>query len=211
MVIISAYAPTLKVSNKQPEKREDFYQDLGSIIRTVNVRGILIVGGDFNAKTDSAYKDFKNEMGRFAKGEANENGHELLEFCARNNLILKNTKFQHQMKNRTTWQAPENRNQNDANGEIRRHPIRNQIDYIIVRKKDFSKILDSRSYSGTETRSDHRLILTTVNDVIPVKRHNEVRDFTAELISEVCKDVRTEPVLPRHHWRRISAFFVHHR
>ena len=26
-------------------------------------------------------------------------------------------------------------------------------------------------------------------------RHNEVRDFTAELISEVCKDVRTEPVL----------------
>ena len=85
-------------------------------------------------------------MGRFGKGEeANDNGHELLEFCARNNLNQTNTKFQHQMKHRTTWQAPENPNRNHANGEIRRHPIRNQIDYIIVRKKDFrSQLFKSR-------------------------------------------------------------------
>ena len=28
-------------------------------------------------------------------------------------------------------------------------------------------------------------------------RHNEVRDFTAELLSECCKDVRLEPTLTK--------------
>ena len=67
-------------------------------MHTVNERDLLVIAGDFNAKTGSAYKDFKSEMGRFGKGEVNENGTELLEFCARNSLTLTNTIFQHQMK-----------------------------------------------------------------------------------------------------------------
>ena len=170
IVIISAYAPTLAVSKKHPEQCELFYEKLESLIHTVNERDLLVIAGDFNAKTGSAYKDFKNEMGRFGKGEVNENGTELLEFCARNSLTLTNTIFQHQMKHRATWQAPETPNRNHANGELRRHPVRNQIDYIIVRRRDLKSIHDSRSYSGTQTRSDHRLILATVKDAIPTQK-----------------------------------------
>ena len=160
IVIISAYAPTLAVSKKHPEQCELFYENLESLIHTVNERDLLVIAGDFNAKTGSAYKDFKNEMGRFGKGEVNENGTELLEFCARNSLTLTNT----------TWQAPETPNRNHANEELRRHPVRNQIDYIIVRRRDLRSIHDSRSYSGMQTRSDHRLILATVKDAIPTQK-----------------------------------------
>ena len=86
-------------------------------------------------------------MGSFGKGKLNENGIELLELCERNELILTNTMFQHPIKHRTTWQAPETPNRNHKSGEPRRNPVRNQIDYIIMRRSDMNKVSDSRSYN----------------------------------------------------------------
>ena len=62
-------------------------------------------------------------------------------------MTLTNTIFQHQIKHRTTLQAPETPNRNHENGELRRHPVVNQIDYIIVRRRDLNSIHDSRSYT----------------------------------------------------------------
>ena len=62
-------------------------------------------------------------------------------------MTLTNTIFQHQIKHRTTLQAPETPNRNHENGELRRHPVGNQIDYIIVRRRDLNSIHDSRSYT----------------------------------------------------------------
>ena len=170
IVIISAYAPTLELSIKQPEKSETFYDELESLIHTVKARDFLIIAGDFNAKTGSAYKKYKTVMGRFGKGELNENGTELLDFCLRNELILTNTTFQHKINNRTTWQSLATSNRRAKDGELRRNPVRNQIDYIILRKCHINKISDCRSYSGTQTRSDHRLVLATVNEAITPRK-----------------------------------------
>ena len=51
IVIISAYAPTLEIRKKHPQKCEQFYDELQSLIKTVKTRDLLIVTGDFNAKT----------------------------------------------------------------------------------------------------------------------------------------------------------------
>ena len=119
----------------------------------------------------------------------------MLEFYARNELILTNTKFQHPIKHRTTWQAPETPNRLQNNGIPRRHPTRNQIDYIIVRKTDFRNVHDSRSYSGINTRSDHRLVLATVKEAIPTPHRRNVNTTTPDLdklrdsnISDVYKE-----------------------
>ena len=40
-------------------------------------------------------------------------------------------------------------------------PIFNQIDFILVRKDETAMILNARSYSGTNTSSDHRIVITT--------------------------------------------------
>jgi hypothetical protein len=54
----------------------------------------------------------------------------------------------------TTWSLQ----RTSRTGEVT--TIYNQIDYIIIDKKHKHAITNSRSYSGTETYSDHRLVVT---------------------------------------------------
>ena len=162
ITIISAYAPTLEVSRKNPVKREEFYDDLESLINTVPKNHILVIGGDMNAKTGSGYKNYTKCMGKRGKGELNENGEELLQMCERNQLFLSNTYFNHKMAHRTTWQSPENQNAKHKDGAPRRNPIRNQIDYMIFRQSQMREVTDSRSYSGMHTKSNHRLVIATM-------------------------------------------------
>ena len=166
-VVICAYAPTLDVSKNHPDRRENFYNDLEQQVKSVNQRDFLVIGGDFNAKCGSAYAEYPNHMGRFGKGEVNENGYELLDFCMRNNLILTNTVFKHKLSHITTWKSPEIPSATCKNGELRRNPIRNQIDFVIVRNTCMKFVTNSRSYSGMHTRTDHRLVLANLKHALP--------------------------------------------
>ena len=78
--------------------------------------------------------------------------------------------FQHPIKHRTTWQAPTTPNRNHKSGEPRRNPVRNRIDYIIMRRRDMNKVSDSRPYSGMQIHSVHRLVLATVRETLPPPR-----------------------------------------
>ena len=93
-------------------------------------------------------------MGPFGKGMLNSNGSELLELSNRNKLILTNTLFQHKLSHTTTWEAPF-RNYTHWDGTARRNPIRNQIDYILVRCDHRYLVMNSRSYGGIYTHT-HR-------------------------------------------------------
>ena len=164
LVFISAYAPTLTNSEKNPETREKFYETLDKAIRSTSSRDLLIIAGDFNAKTGSAAKLFSDNMGHFGKGEVNSNGNALLDLARKNQLVLTNTLFNHKMAHRTTWECPERITKHqDKHGNIRRNPYRNQIDYTIMKTKHKDILVDSRSYNGIDTNTDHRLVLTTIN------------------------------------------------
>ena len=65
LVFISANAPTLVNNQKDPNLREEFYEELDTNIFKTNSRSLLIVAGDFNAKTGSAYKQYPENMGTF--------------------------------------------------------------------------------------------------------------------------------------------------
>ena len=69
-------------------------------------KNILLLLGDFNAKTETGYSIYPDNMGQYGKGKLNENGFALLELCKTHDLYLANTKFQHKMTYRTIWQAP---------------------------------------------------------------------------------------------------------
>ena len=75
------YAHTLEKSEKDLKLREDSYEKLEAIIEKTAKRDFLIIGGDFNAKTGSGYKDFPENMGKFEKGILNSSGKRLLETC----------------------------------------------------------------------------------------------------------------------------------
>ena len=105
-----------------------------------------------SAQTGIVNRYYRNNMGRFGKGKINSNGEALLEFANRHELVLTNTTFEHKMTHRTTWTGPTKQDSK---------PVRNQIDYmyILVRIKHRQFVHDSRSYGGTDTYSDHKMVI----------------------------------------------------
>ena len=153
LYVICGYAPTLTKSEENPKLRDDFYAELDQAVSNISRRHVVVVLGDFNAKTGSGFREFPTNMGPFGKGLINENGRYLLEFAARNKCVLTNTLFKHKPAHVTTWTAPERKDQHRSwDGTIRRNPYRNQIDYIMVRSKDRYMVQNSRSYNGITTK-----------------------------------------------------------
>ena len=178
--LINAYAPTLHVSEDNPEIRDQFYDELESVIRCVSNRDYLIVTGDFNAKTGSAWTAYQENMGKYGKGELNSNGKELLEMCSRQKLVLTNTLFRHKMAHRATWESPASNADKD-----RRNPYRNQIDYVITRTRQQHTVLDSRSQNGLMTFTDHRLVRAKLNlRKLHVKTQNKKTNIDIERLHD---------------------------
>ena len=155
--IIAADAPTLEVSENNTEVRDDFYKQVEKAIKSIANRDFLILTGDFNAKIGSGCKNYPDNVGRYGKGEINSSGKSLLEVCKKYDLVATNTLFKHKMSHRTTWTAPY-REFNTHDGQTRRNPIRNQIDFIIVRNSQRRYIMDARSYGGMRTDTDHKMV-----------------------------------------------------
>jgi hypothetical protein len=78
-------------------------------------------------------------------------------------MYLTNTTFQHKAAHRTTWTAPDRLQVHMGHdGKPRRNPYRNQIDYIITKTEHQRFVENSRSYGGTETSTDHKLVKATI-------------------------------------------------
>ena len=77
-------------------------------------RNIMLILGDFNAKTGSGWSEFPGNMGKFGKGLINSSGRILLEFLTKQDLFLTNTTFNHKIAHRTTWTAPERINPHNS-------------------------------------------------------------------------------------------------
>ncbi len=86
LTVFAVYAPTLEVSEKTPEKRQEFYDQLDAAVSKIPSRNPVVVMGDLNAKIGSGWRDYPNNVGKFGKGELNNNGIAFLEFCLKHDL-----------------------------------------------------------------------------------------------------------------------------
>ena len=109
IVVLSIYAPTEDETKEKPDKTDDFYNKLGSVLQTVSKRDCLIIGGDFNARTKLSEKHeitkYAEVVGKYARSKVNENGRRLLEFAKMNNLQLTNPFFKHKASQLVTWES----------------------------------------------------------------------------------------------------------
>ena len=55
--VLSLYAPTINRNEKNHEIRENFYTKLDDILRKISNRHIIIIAGNFNARTGNAAKN----------------------------------------------------------------------------------------------------------------------------------------------------------
>ena len=148
ITIIQAYAPTTDYDDSDIE---DFYDQLQEVIDQTPKKDILVVQGDWNAKTgEDASKNWRETSGQYCNPETNERGLRLLEFAIYNNLKVVNTFGPHKPSRRWTWHSP--------GGDYH-----NQIDYIMVKRRFQSSvnIAKTRSFPGADIGSDHELVMMT--------------------------------------------------
>ena len=159
VLFICGYAPHETLSNQLPEERETFYTHLQKALKQRKCNTIPIIALDANAQTTHENQEIpSNILGKFTKGKkTNNNGIKFLQFAQENDMSITNTMFQHKMSRRTTWTAPFRAY--TINGQPRKNPIHNQIDYILIDKKYSRFVTNARSYNNTTTISDHNMVI----------------------------------------------------
>ncbi|CAI9726958.1 Hypothetical predicted protein [Octopus vulgaris] len=130
--VIAVYAPTL---NADDADKMQFYADLQAAVDDVPSSDVPIVAGDWNARTGPADDTTRHILGRFALGARCDNGERLMSFKEANRLIVTNIRFQHPRHHLITWRSNDGR-------------TANQIDYILVRSRWASSVMDSRAFRG---------------------------------------------------------------
>ena len=163
MTVVAVYAPTL---NSDDTVKDDFYAQLQATIDRTPQRDLMLVAGDWNARTGPSDEFTQHIIGKYTIGQRCDNGDRLVNFAALNRLVVTNTRFQHPRRQLITWYS------------IDGHTA-HQIDYILIRSRWSTSVLDSRAYRGAEAGSDHVLVrakiklrLSTRRKLVPPKRVN---------------------------------------
>jgi len=157
--VIQVYGPA---SNNEEEVNEDFYEELEKVVKRVAKGDILLMLGDFNAKVGAREPNFVTEVvGPYGLGEINDAGEKLEDFCAEHELIIMNTWFNHHPRRRYTWTSPDGH-------------TKNQIDFIMIKNRWKTSVLNCKTYPGADCDSDHQLLVATVKIRLHGKKHQFV-------------------------------------
>ena len=142
--LVSVYAPT---DDKLEAVKEGFYSSLQSYADSVPVRDKLIIAGDFNAQLGGQDRlAWDGALGQFCLGSrVTDNGTRLLSFCAANHMAVRNTFFQQKSIHLATWAGPAGLHSN-------------QIDHVLVKRRDAWNISRCRVLRGSNFESDHHLL-----------------------------------------------------
>jgi len=146
ITIIQCYACT---NNAEPYEKEEFYNKLQAVVDKAPNRDILIVMGDFNAKVGRNNASIERIMGKEGLGDVNENGEELVDFCALNGLSIGGTLFPHKRVHKATWICPDRMTEN-------------QIDHILISQRWRTSLQDVRVKRGATIGSDHHLVVASL-------------------------------------------------
>ena len=119
MNLILGYAPT---NNSPDESKNDFYEQLETVLNSLNDKDVNILSGDFNAKVGSENDGYEDCMGKHGLGAMNENGERFADTCALYNFVIGGTVFPHRDIHKGTWVSPD-------------HITVNQIDHVCINKK----------------------------------------------------------------------------
>ena len=137
--IIQVYAPTNEAND---EDKDNFYEQLQTVVDSVHKHDILLVMGDFKAKVGEHNEGYENIIGSHGVGEINDNGERLVDFCGLNNLVVKGTIFPHKLIHKQTWTS--------SGGKTK-----NQIDHVLVSRQHRTSVMDTRAMRGADIASDH--------------------------------------------------------
>ncbi len=141
VTVLSAYAPQ---SGLDDTVKVAFYDELHDVVAKVGESEMLVQCGDFNGHIGHSSDGYDGIHGGFGYGQRNEGGDRLLEFAVAHDLVVGNSLFTKKEEHLITYQSG---------------PCQSQIDYILVRKRDFRSVKDIKVICGEECAPQHRLLV----------------------------------------------------
>ena len=101
---LTAYAPTDCSSDIV---KEDFYHQLGDLLRSAQKTDIVILAGDMNARVGRLQMSELHIGGQQSLDtHRNDNGIRFLDLCSSNRLFIVNLNFRHKKRHHATWRPP---------------------------------------------------------------------------------------------------------
>lgn len=142
--IIQVYMPT---SDASDEETDEVYQIIETHAAKIPCNEPLLIIGDFNSKVGTSHDSCITEiLGKYGLGDRNERGERFIQFALENSLSIMNTMFKQHPRRLSTWTSPDKK-------------YKNQIDYVLIRKRWRSFISCVKAKPGADCDSDHKLLL----------------------------------------------------
>lgn len=148
--VIQIYAPTEQDTRSETKL---FYKELTDIL-TKYAQNHIVLMGDFNAQVGTKQSKEEFVLGIFGQGKRSPNGELLVELLLEHKLMLLNTLYKKNKRNRWTWISPDGR-------------TKNEIDYIATNyPKAFT---DTSILSKFNFNTNHRMVRSVLRTKPPGK------------------------------------------
>jgi hypothetical protein len=142
IIVVNVHAPCEDTSN---DIKDSFYEELGRVFEQFPRYDMKILFGDFNAKVGRE-NIFNLTIGNESSLEiSTDNGVRVVNFATSKNLFVKSTMFPHRSIHKYTWISPDGK-------------THNQIDHILIDRRQHSSILDVRSFRRADCDASLKLI-----------------------------------------------------
>ena len=186
--VVNVYAPHTGRLHHNRDELDEVYHKLNKLVGANKNHNLLYIAGNFNAKVGRATG--YTCIGRYSRGRTNNRGTALLEVCETNQLFIS---FQQRASHITTWES-----RRSVNGKL--ITFFNQVDYIACSMDMKRNLTNARSYSGTITDTDHRLLVARFN-IRKYKLYKTKSKFSHHLTSIACCPRRKRENKTKPNWR----------
>ena len=169
--VVNVYALHCEITNNNPEITINFYNDPNNLLNQINNKSsMVLVAGEFNGETGRK-TDLEKCLGKFSGGRRNQTGQHLINLCTNHDLLITNTCFIHKEKRLITLEQTR-----IVQGKLQR--LKKTIDCICIPYKYKHRLEHSRTYHGTTTASDHKLLMTKMKT-----RYANMQKYTKMIIN----------------------------
>lgn len=138
--VVSCYAP--QVGCPEVEK-EAFWMELEEYMRKLEGETV-IMGGDLNGHIGGKSEGYEGVHGGRGFGRKNEGGGRILEMAEALEMVIMNTCFKKKEEHLITFKSG---------------GVATQIDYVLVQKKDVTKVRNCKVIPGEAVVGQHRLLV----------------------------------------------------
>ena len=163
---------------KEELEKEAFYQKIEEVYDSSLSNDIKTVLGDWNAKVgrEEIYQGLTGKHSMHL--HTNNNRQRLVDFAAAKNMVVSSTCLPHKELHKQTWRSSDGK-------------TNNQIDHILIDRRNASSMLDVKSRRGASSDSDYYLVRGKYRCKIAYNKYEPNRTTTKRFYTDALKEAST--------------------